>query len=117
MPWLPPRAETIDGVCSGISARTRAEEAQSRVKSRFEQRVVERTTALSDDLATLEHRRIRRHHAPLSLLLNDEDHVMRLNDADDHDAIGRIVEALATLRMRSFRDSDARCRYDGEAFG
>ena len=57
-----------------------------------------------------------RYKKPLSLLLVDIDHFKKVNDTYGHQAGDYVLQGLAKIMRKMFRQSDYSCRYGGEEF-
>jgi diguanylate cyclase (GGDEF)-like protein len=60
--------------------------------------------------------RARRKGCPVSVLFLDVDHFKRFNDTFGHDAGDYVLQSIAELLNRFFREGDVTCRWGGEEF-
>lgn len=64
----------------------------------------------------LEAARAERNGTPLSIAMMDVDHFKRFNDGHGHKAGDALLQEVASLIERQFRQGDIVCRYGGEEF-
>jgi diguanylate cyclase (GGDEF)-like protein len=60
--------------------------------------------------------RSRRYGKPLALMMVDIDHFKNVNDTYGHQAGDYVLQGLAQMMRKQFRQSDYACRYGGEEF-
>lgn len=107
--------ERLVGVCRDVTERKRNERELERL-------------AITDGLTGCYNRgflqkaleqeieQVRRHPAPLSLIMADLDHFKAVNDSFGHAAGDRVLTATADLVRDVVRRSDLFCRWGGEEF-
>lgn len=69
-----------------------------------------------DDALQRELQLAERYQQPISLLICDIDHFKQFNDRFGHDAGDTALQAVASLMLGHFRETDIPCRYGGEEF-
>ena len=60
--------------------------------------------------------RVKRHQAPLGVVMMDLDHFKQYNDTFGHNAGDELLMALGNLIKSQIREEDIACRYGGEEF-